>query len=318
MFKTKKMKRIELKNTGIETPLQYSEIEIPVPKAGEVLIKNNTFSINPVDVKTRKGGGIYGPLKNEQPIILGWDLAGEVVSIGEKVDKFKSGDKVFGMINFPGHGQAYAKYVTAPQEHLAIIPENISYEDAAATTLAALTAYQILSRHVKKGDKIFVQAAAGGVGHFAVQIAKIMNAYVIGTASEKNEKYLKEIGIDEVINYKTTNFEEVVSEVDFALDAMGGEILERTISIVKNGGKIISIPTGVSEKIKSKASEKNIHVNFELVKSNGNDMRQLADWLSAGKIKPYIFKNYAFEEIELAHKQILTASTRGKVVVSCQ
>jgi len=309
------MKQIKLVETDLKQPLQCIEVEMPIPNKGEVLILNKAFSINPVDVKTRTGGGIYGPIKNESPIILGWDVAGEIVKIGEEVDSFKIGDKVFGMVNFPGHGKTYAEYVLAPYNDLAKIPENQSYTSAAATTLAALTAYQILSRHIKKGEKVFIQSAAGGVGHFAVQIAKILGAHVIGTASEKNREFLLELGIDEFIDYTKSEFDNVVQGVDFALDTMGGEILKRTFKIMRSGGKIISIPTGVSKEFKQAASELDVFVDFELVKSSGKDMRQLAEWLKSGLLTPHIYRKYQASEIELAHKQILSGSTRGKIVV---
>lgn len=312
------MKRLEIESIGINHRLCMSEVETPIPKAGELLIKTKAFSINPVDVKTRNGGGIYGRLKNDAPIVLGWDIAGEVVEVGPNVKSFKLGDRVFGMINFPGHGKTYAEYAIAPQEHIALIPANSNYKEAAATTLAALTAYQILKRHIKENDRVFIQSAAGGVGHFAVQIAKLMGAYVIGTASKKNEVYLNLIGIDRFVDYTKEKFEKVVEEVDFALDTMGAEILERTIPIVKTGGKIISIPTAIATTTKAKALKRNITVDFELVKSNGKDMQQLANWLAEEKIKPYIFKTYTFAQLEEAHKQMLTGTTRGKLIVHLQ
>ncbi len=310
------MNRIELISTDNNKPLLFTKVEKPKLKPGEVLIKNKAFSINPVDVKTRFGGGIYGALKNEDHIILGWDVAGEVMELGEGVEYLSLGDKVFGMINFPGHGKAYSEYVAAPEEHITIIPAGISYAEAAATTLAALTAYQILNRHIKENDRVFIQSAAGGVGHFAVQIAKLLGAHVIGTASEKNKEFLMDLGIDEFIDYKKRAFEDSTKNIDFALDTMGGEVLLKTFGIMKEGGKIISIPTGISPETKNKALAKDLHVDFELVQSSGEDMYQLASWLKSGKIKPYIYEEFKSNEIELAHKQILSRSTRGKLIVS--
>lgn len=304
-----------LVNSGTNS-LQLAEIPTPVPAAGEVLLRTKAISINPVDVKTCDGGGVFGLLDHSAPIILGWDVSGEVVAVGNGQNRFKVGDEVFGMVNFPGHGKVYAEYVAAPADQLAHKPANITHQEAAASTLAALTAQQILNRHLKAGDRMLIQAAAGGVGHFVVQIAKLMGAHVIGTASAKNEAYLASIGLDEFINYRTTNFSEVLSGLDFVFDTQAGEILEKTIKIVRDGGTIISIPTGIPEGIKALAAERNITVDFELVESNGADMDQIAGWLADERVKPNVFQDFPFSEMEAALAQVASGSTRGKVVVS--
>ena len=310
------MKTIQLQKAGMDTPLLIMEAEIPVPTTGEVLIKIRAFSINPVDIKTRKGRGLYPKIRDKSPLVLGWDVSGEIVETGESVQGFHKGDEVFGMVNFPGHGKAYAEYVVAPASHLARKPTNISHSEAAASTLAALTAYQNLSGNIHPEDKVFIHAAAGGVGHFAVQMAKIMGAYTIGTASGKNEEFLASIGLDQFINYREQKFEELVSGVDFVLDAVGDETLRRSFEMVKEGGKIVSIVTHDSDAFKKLAEKKNVSFDRTMVKSNGNHMQQIAAWLEEEKLKANVFKEYAFEDIEEAHRQVNSGSTRGKVVVS--
>ncbi|MGP4952656.1 NADP-dependent oxidoreductase, partial [Psychrobacter sp. T6-1] len=197
---------------GIEN-LTLSEIDTPMPKDGEVLIKIKAISINPVDVKIREMpkllDKVYG---TDRPLILGWDIAGIVHAVGRDVTDFKADDKVFGLVNFPGHGSAYAEYVAAPGEHLVEIPEGTSFPEAAATTLAALTALQVLRPRIKAGDKVLIHAGSGGVGHFAVQIAKDIGAYVISTSSADNRDFVLSLGADEHIDYEAQDFEKIVSD----------------------------------------------------------------------------------------------------------
>lgn len=147
------------------------------------------------------------------------------MATGDEVTNFKEGDEVFGMVNFPGHGRAYAEFVAAPENHLAIKPANISHQEAAAATLAALTAWQVLVHQagIKPGQRVLIHAAAGGVGHYAVQIAKHFKAYVIGTASAENAGFLKELGVDEPIDYKREKVEQKIKDVDIVLDSLGAE-----------------------------------------------------------------------------------------------
>ena len=196
------MKAIVLKTPGGVENLTIQEVERPTIKSGEVLIQVKAISINPVDVKSRSGKGVYGRIKDENPLILGWDILGIVVESEDA--KFKTGDAVFGMVQFPGHGRAYAEYVAAPASQLALKPQNITYEEAAAATLVALTAWQALVKNaqVQKGQKVLIHAASGGVGHMAVQIAKYLGATVVGTSSAKNRDYVLGLGADAHIDYQ--------------------------------------------------------------------------------------------------------------------
>jgi NADPH:quinone reductase-like Zn-dependent oxidoreductase len=310
------MKTYILNAAGGSEELKMVQVAIPTPTAQEVLISVKALSINPVDIKTRMGKGIYGRLKDFSPLVLGWDISGVVEAVGEGVTDFTVGDEVFGMVNFPAHGQAYAEYVVAPAAHLTKKPSNISHQEAAAACLAALTAYQILHRHIRHDDKLLVHAAAGGVGHFVVQIAKILGAYVIGTASAKNIDFVKSLGADEVIDYTQTDFTKAVQNLDFVFDTMAGETLEKSIQVVKKGGKIISIPSGIPQNIVDLGKMKEVSVAFELVQSNGEDMQQIADWLATGQLKAVVSHDFAFEEMAQAHQQMETGRTKGKIVVS--
>nr|WP_315224763.1 NADP-dependent oxidoreductase [uncultured Flavobacterium sp.] len=189
------MKAIVLKAPGGVENLVVQDIDRPNIKTGEILIQVKALSINPVDVKSRAGKGIYGRIKDEKIPMLDWDVSDIVVESNDT--KFKIDDAVFGMVNFPGHGRAYAEYVAAPASHLALKPQNISHEEAAAATLVALTAWQALitNANVQQGQKVLIHAASRGVGHIAVQITKYLRATVVGTSSAKNRDFVRGLNI---------------------------------------------------------------------------------------------------------------------------
>lgn len=312
------MKAVILTEAGGTENFSIEEIAVPEIQPKEVLVKVNAIAINPVDMKTRKGGAFLAKLQEQAPVILGWDISGEVQAVGENASSFKPGDQVFGMVNFPGKGSAYAEYVAAPEDHLALKPTNISHGEAAATTLAALTAWQVLVHEAKlsRGQQVLIHAAAGGVGHFAVQIAKHLGAKVIGTASASNEDFLTELGVDVPVDYKASNFEDQIDQVDVVLDPIGGETTEKSLQTLKQGGMLISIVGGVKDHLNSLIEEKGLTAKNYLVHSSGADMQQLAALLEKGAIKPHISHHFSFEEIAEAHQQIETGRTRGKIVLS--
>lgn len=311
------MKAIIINEFGGTDQLQYTELPEPAIKENEVLVRVHALAINPVDVKTRAGKGIGGRVKDEQPIILGWDISGVITATGSEVKDFVVGDEVFGMVNFPGHGRAYAEYVAAPASHLAKKPANVTHQQAAAATLAALTAYQGLFQQVKlqKGQRILVHAAAGGVGHFVVQLAKHAGAYVIGTSSAGNKDFLMELGLDEHIDYKNQLFEDVVKDVDLVFDGVGGDKVKRSIKVVKPGGTIISIPSGIPAEVVEEAKENGVNAFFFLVQSNGADMEVLAGLLERGILRPYV-NHFDFSQMDIAHQQQESGSTRGRIVLT--
>jgi len=311
------MKAILLHEFGGIEKLTYADVTEPVLQNDDVLVDVKAISINPVDVKTRAGKGVAGRLKDQMPIVLGWDISGTVVALGKSVTQFKVGDDVFGMINFPGHGRAYAQRVAAPAHHLALKPASISHEEAAAGTLTLLTVYQAMTKHaqITSGQRVLIHAAAGGVGHFAVQLAKHFGAYVIGTSSAANRDFVLGLGADEHIDYKSQRLEDAVHDVDFVLDTLGGDTIIQSLEVIRRGGTIISIPTGLNAEVVSLAEAKGVHGQFILVQSSGEDMRVLADLLGRGLIKAHVSKVFSFDEMGAAHAWIESGRTVGKVVV---
>lgn len=309
------MKAIILKDFGGVEQFELTELPTPVIGEGEVLVQIKAISINPVDVKTRAGKGAAGKLKGENPMILGWDIAGIVTE--SKAEEFEAGDEVFGMVNFPGHGRAYAEYVAAPADQLALKPGAVNFESAAAATLAALTAWQAFSDHgrLRAGQRVLIHAAAGGVGHFAVQIARHTGAYVIGTASAENKDFVLGLGANECIDYKTQRFEEVVKDIDFVLDTIGGEYIDRSLQVIKKGGTIVSIPSSANAGVQEKAKAKGIFGVTMMVQSSGEDMQHIAQLVGDGALRAEVSKVFPFGQMAEAHLAVETGKTRGKVVV---
>jgi NADPH:quinone reductase-like Zn-dependent oxidoreductase len=312
------MKAIILEQPGGVEVLKYTTIQEPIPSASEVLIKVEAISINPIDVKTRVGKGAYWRIKEDNPLILGWDVAGVITAVGNEVTNIKLGDAVFGMVKFPGHGKAYAAYVTAPADQLALKPTNISFEEAAASSLAALTAWQAIVKKadVKAGQHVLIHAAAGGVGHFAVQIAKHLGAIVTGTSSAKNKDFILGLGADSHIDYHHYDWENKPKIFDFVLDTIGGDNIDKSLAVTKAGGAIISIPSGLNEAVTEKAKAKDVKGDTMLAQSSGADMRQIASLLADGLLKPFISQTFPFTEMPQAHLALETNRTIGKIVIT--
>ena len=314
------MKAIILSENGGTDKLILKEISKPVIAPNEVLIQTKAISINPVDGFVRKNE-IYTkkkllPLPGEE-MILGWDVAGKIVETGSEVTGFKTGDEVFGMVKFPGHAKGYAEYVAAPADHLAKKPANTSFNEAAAATLAALTAWQGLvnSAKIQPGDKVLIHAAAGGVGHYATQIAKHFGAYVIGTGSAASRDFILSQGADEFIDYNLEKFEDRVKDADIVLDSIPGDHILRSINAVKHGGRLVSLLAFFEGEIAEKAKAKELLTYRIAVESNGDDMKAIAKLMADGELKSHVSEIYNFEDIPKAQDKVDGGKTRGKVVI---
>ncbi|WP_288879955.1 NADP-dependent oxidoreductase [Pedobacter panaciterrae] len=317
------MKAIILKEHGDPSNLILAEVPVPIPGVLEVLVKVKAIGINPADTYIRKMVELDYVFNGERPRILGWDIAGIVTEIGRGVTAFKIGDEVFGTVNYPGHdhaghGRGYAEYVAAPVRDIALKPVNISFAQAGAATLAALTAWQPLSKAgIKPGDRVLIAPAGGGVGHFAVQIAKYFGAYVIAVTSTNKMEFVRGLGADQVIDYRKENFEDVIAPVDLVLDALRDDHVGRSLEVIRPGGRLISLFTAIQgTRWESVAKEKGINAYYNAVKSSGSDMMEIARLISQGSIVPYVSKSFRLEDAADAHREIEKDDAIGKIVLS--
>ena len=279
------MKAVIIEKYGGKEELKMSQVPNPVIKENEVLIEMHATSINPIDWKVREGY-LKDMMPLPFPIVLGWDAAGIVESIGKKVTAFKIGDRVFARPHTSPNG-TYSEYISVPEDLVVKIPENISFEEAASIPLAGMTAWQALVNFgkIKQGDKVLIHAGAGGVGSLAIQIAKSLGAYVATTGSSKNEDLLKSLGADIVINYEKNNFENEIKDYDIVFDTMGGKIQENSYKVLKKGGILVSI---VEAPDQDKAKEYGVTAMVFMLETNGSDLKKLAETLKSGKLKPLV------------------------------
>lgn len=303
---------------GAATVFRIERVPVPLPAAGQVLVKVRAAGLNPVDYKTRMGKGPAAGIS--LPAILGWDIAGEVVSLGDGVSKFDTGDRIFGLSNFPQLGCAYAEYAVVQENEFAIIPKNVPSIEAGATPLAALTAWEALFDHAEAvaGQSILIHAAAGGVGHIAVQLAKWKGCVVAGTASEKNHAFLQELGVDTPIDYEKQSFETAIAPVDIVIDMMGGETTLRSLDILKPGGILVSLPSMYKDDpaVIAKAHEKGVRVKWMSVRPDGDRMDQIAALMAAGQLKVRVDATFPLKDITKAHQLLESHHVTGKVVLT--
>lgn len=308
------MKAVAIKQYGGKEQLKEIDIPKPTPKEKQVIVKLHATSINPIDWKLREGY-LKAMMPFEFPIILGWDVAGIVEEVGGHVQDFKVGDRVFARPETTNRG-TYAEYTIVDTHLLAKIPDNISFEEAACVPLAGLTAWQCLFDfgNIQKGDKVLIHAGAGGVGTFAIQLAKSVGAYVAATAGTHNVEFLKSLGADEVIDYKKQDFEKVLTEFDFVLDSLGGDNQEKSFTVLKEGGKLASI---VSEPNQEKAKQKNIKSGNVWLIPNGQQLEKIANLLEQNKLRVIIGHKFPFSEegIKEAHALSESHHAKGKIVI---
>ncbi|WP_034551640.1 NADP-dependent oxidoreductase [Carnobacterium funditum] len=309
------MKAIVIENYGGKEELKEMQVENPKAKAKQVVVEVKATSINPIDWKLREGY-LQQMMDWPFPIILGWDVAGVISEIGEGVIDWKVGDEVFARPETTRFG-TYAEYTIVDQALLAKIPDNVSFEEAAAVPLAGLTAWQGLFDHgkLKKGETVLIHAGAGGVGTYAIQLAKSIGAKVIATASKKNRELLVELGADQVIDYKTENFAEILDGVDLVLDTMGGEIQNDSFKVLKpKTGRMISIVGLADEEVR-----KQYDVEFESIwlDPNGQELTEIADLMAAGNVKSIIGSKFPLSAkgIYDAHELSETHHALGKIVI---
>jgi NADPH:quinone reductase-like Zn-dependent oxidoreductase len=282
-----------------------------------VLVRIDAVGINPVDWKTRRYGG-YPRAVGEPPFILGWDVAGVVEETADRVTRFAVGDRVFGMPWFPRLARGYAQYVTSPARQLAHTPDALTDEQAAGLPLAGLTAWQSLVdvAGVGEGDRVLIHAAAGGVGHLAVQIAKARGARVIGTARAAKHDFLRELGVDEPIDYTTTPWEQILSDLDLVLDAIGTDDYGlRSLETLREGGQLIVLPSDVPEAVAAAAREQSKRTSGVQVEPDYCGLESLAALAEEGKLTVAIDETFPLAQASEAHQRLEDGRARGKIVL---
>lgn len=331
------MKAYTIDRYGKNERFQLSEVRVPAIDEDEVLVEIHAAGLNVLDSKI-KAGEFKIILPYKLPLILGHDVAGVVTRVGSKVRKFKVGDEVYSR---PGDFRigTFAEYIAIRETDLAHKPKNLTMEEAAAMPLVGLTAWQVLveKANIQKGQKVFIQAGSGGVGTIAIQLAKHLGATVATTASEKSFEMLKSLGADVLVDYKKEDFEKILGDYDLVLNSQDGETLEKSLHVLKPGGKIISISgpptkdfaeeanlpwyvkfiTGILSKgIRRKAKRLKVDYSFLFMKSNGQQLEKLAVLIEAGIILPVLDQVFPLDRINEAVTYVEGGRVKGKVVVS--
>ncbi|MES5885148.1 MULTISPECIES: NADP-dependent oxidoreductase [Bacillus cereus group] len=319
-----------------KVPMRMAEVPTPEINEYEVLAEIHAASINPIDFKIRDGK-VKMLLKYEMPLILGNDFAGVITKIGSKVTRFKVGDEIYARPRKNKIG-TFAEYIAIHEDDIALKPKNLSFEEAASIPLVGLTSYQALHdiMQLQKGQKILIHAGSGGVGTFAIQLAKIMGAIVTTTASEAGANLVTSLGADEIINYKTEKFEDILKNYDAVFDTIGGATLEKSFNIIKRGGNIVSVsgmPNArfgkefgsgffktllfslASKKLTALEKKHNAQYSFLFMKPSGDQLRTIANYIEAGQIKPVIDRVFPFEDAQKAMEYSEAGRAKGKIIV---
>jgi NADPH:quinone reductase-like Zn-dependent oxidoreductase len=300
---------------GSPEVLREVELPRPVPGPSQILVAVRAAGLNPTDWKHRAAGLFLG---GRLPLVLGWDVSGVVEAVGFGVTLFKPGDEVFGMLPYPHGVGSHAEYVTGPARAFARKPAAIDHVQAGALPLAALTAHQALvdTAHVTAGQRVLIHAAAGGVGHLAVQIAKSLGAYVIGTASAPKHDFVRSLGADEVIDYRGTDFRDAVRDVDMVLDPVSGDTRTRSLDVLRPGGVLVSILPGTDPDEAARAASRGVRVETMLVEADHTGMNAVAALAASGALRAHVEAVFPLAEAAKAHAMGETDRTTGKIVLT--
>ncbi len=306
------MKAVRIHGYGGPEVLVYEDAPRPKPGTGDVLVRVHAAGVNPVDWKVREGH-FKQMLKYTLPMIPGWDVSGVIEAPGPAVTRLKEGDEVYSRPDISRDG-AYAEYVVVRESELALKPRSIDHIHAAAIPLAALTAWQSLldAAQLKPGQSVLIHAAAGGVGAFAVQLAKWKGARVIGTASKRNHDFVRELGAEIVVDYQAGHFEDVVHDVDVVFDTIGGDTQNRSWNVLKKGGILISI---VATPSAQEAARYGVRQAFVFVQPNAGQLTEIAGLVDTGKLKVVVETVLPLSDARRAQELSQAGHTRGKIVL---
>lgn len=306
------MRAISQDTHGGPEVLQEVRVPRPAPGPSQILVSVRAAGTNPTDWKHRSAGIFL----NRLPLTLGWDVSGVVESVGYGVTLFQPGDEVFGMLPYPHGVGSHAEYAVGPARAFTRKPAGIDHVQAGALPLAALTAHQALvdTAGLRSGQRVLVHAAAGGVGHLAVQIAKARGAYVIGTASAPKHDFLRELGADEVIDYRETDFTEATGDIDVVLDPLAGEVADRSLEVLRSGGTLVSL-LPLSGEVIERAAQRGIRAVSMLVEADHAGMNAVADLVGKGALRAHVEATFPLAEAAKAHALGETNRTTGKIVL---
>jgi NADPH:quinone reductase-like Zn-dependent oxidoreductase len=315
------MKAVRIHAFGGPEVLQLEDTARPVPASDEILIQVYASGVNPVDWVVRQGGNDALRAFLKLPLTLGWDAAGIVVETGSEVTTFQKGDAVYGIPNFPGDG-SYAEYCAAKASQFAPKPKNISFTAAAGVPLAGLTAWAALfgQGRLQAGQRVLITGASGGVGSLAVQFAKAKGAYVIGSASAGNLEFVRQLGADEVLDYRTQRFEELVHDVDMVFDASplrdSADRL-KSVTVLKDGGVLVSVNVDFpfSEEVLAALAQKGATGELVANQPRHDWLAEITQLIEAGQVKVTISQVFPLAEVAAAHRESETWHVRGKLIL---
>ncbi|UQZ84592.1 Zinc-type alcohol dehydrogenase-like protein [Paenibacillus konkukensis] len=330
------MKAMIIEKYGKNVPFVITDQPMPTIGEHDVLVEIHAASLNPIDLKIKEGKMKF-LLNYRFPLILGNDFSGVVVKVGDRVNTFKPGDEVYGRPRKNRIG-TLAEFIAVHEEDIWLKPQNLTFEEVASIPLIGLTAYQAFVDilNLQKGQKVLIHAGSGGVGTFAIQMAKLMGAFVATTASEKGYELVKSLGADLIINYKKENFEEMLTGYDAVFDTLGGEALVKSFRILKPGGQIVSISgmpnarfgkeanlgwmkttilSVASHKIKAQEKKSQTRYHFLFMKPSGEQLKALKEFIEGGLIKPIIDKVYHLKDAGQGFKYLESGRAKGKVII---
>lgn len=306
------MKAIKIQAYGGREQLTLENVAIPSLKANDVLVKVHAAAINPVDWKVREGM-LAGMLPHQLPLTLGWDFSGEIVAKGDNVNEWDLGAHVYARPDIARDG-SYAEYIAVDASEIATKPKKTTWQQAAAVPLAALTAWQALYEvaNIKQGDRVLIHAGAGGVGLFAIQLAKLRGAYIYTTSSTRNISLLHSMGATEVIDYTHQDFSDL-RDLDVVLDTLGHDALEKSWQCLKKGGVMVSIIAGANPE---KALAFNVRSEFVFVQPSSKQLTELAQLIDEDKLTVTIDSEFSLHEVAKAHERSESGRAQGKIILN--
>jgi NADPH:quinone reductase-like Zn-dependent oxidoreductase len=309
------VKAIVQREFGGPEVLRVEEVEAPEPIPTEVQVRVRAAGVNPVDFKTREGKGASSSMGG-LPLTVGWDVCGEVTAVGGGVTRFQVGDEVFGMPWFPREAGAYAEFVTAPSRHFEHKPHALSTEEAGALPLAGLTAWQVVvdTIRVQEGDDVLIHGGAGGVGHLAVQVAAARGANVFATARREQADFLAGLGAAETLDYREDDFDRRLADLDSVVD-FTGRYGERSLAVLRPGGTLVSVPSGVDPKVHELADSQHKRSTGILVEPDPVGLAGLCDLIERGKLAIEVDEVFDLERAPEAHRHGEARQGAGKIVL---